>query len=127
MTPTMVRRLEVSALDIPLREPFGIAQGAQDLARNLLVTVTLEDGSRGYGEAAPFPAFNGETQASARAAIEAARDLVVGADARGWRRIAGALVASGAPGSARCALETAVLDALTRRAGLPLWAFFGGA
>jgi L-Ala-D/L-Glu epimerase / N-acetyl-D-glutamate racemase len=33
----------------------------------------------------------------------------------------------GPVGSAQCAIETAVLDAWTRQAGVPLWAFFGGA
>jgi L-alanine-DL-glutamate epimerase-like enolase superfamily enzyme len=127
-TPTTIRTLVVGPLDIPLHAPFGIAGGAQDIARNLLVTVELADGTRGYGEAAPFPAFNGETQAMARAAVEAARSTVEGADAREWRRIAAALrSAIGPVGSAQCAIETAVLDALTRHAGVPLWAFFGGA
>lgn len=128
MTPTLIRRLSVEALDIPLREPFGIAGGAQELAANLLVTVELADGTLGLGEAAPFPAFNGETQAGAQAAVARARAAVEGEDARGWRRIAAALGAAipGA-GAARCAIETAILDALTRRAGMPLWAFFGGA
>jgi L-alanine-DL-glutamate epimerase-like enolase superfamily enzyme len=125
--PTTIRTLAVETLDIPLREPFGIAGGAQDLARNLLVTVELADGTRGYGEAAPFPAFNGETQAAARAAVEVARTTVEGADAREWRRIAMALrEAIGPIGSAQCALETAILDALTRYARIPLWSFFGG-
>lgn len=126
-TPTTIRALTIEPLDIALHEPFGIASGAQDLARNLLVTVELADGTRGYGEAAPFPAFNGETQASAQAALEGARTTVEGADAREWRRIAAALrSAIGPVGSARCALETAILDALTRHARIPLWAFFGG-
>jgi L-alanine-DL-glutamate epimerase-like enolase superfamily enzyme len=127
-TPTTIRALTVEPLDIPLHTPFGIAGGAQDIARNLLVTVELIDGTRGYGEAAPFPVFNGETQALAQAAIEAARTTVEGADVREWRRIASALRgAIGPVGSAQCAIETALLDALTRRAGIPLWAFFGGA
>jgi L-alanine-DL-glutamate epimerase-like enolase superfamily enzyme len=125
--PTTIRALIVSPLDIPLHEPFGIAGGAQDVARNLLVSVELVDGTRGYGEAAPFPAFNGETQETARTAIRAAQAVVEGADVREWRRIALALPAiPGMTGSARCAIETALLDALTRRARLPLWAFFGG-
>lgn len=125
---TTIRALHVERLDIPLRAPFGIASGAQELARNLLVTLELADGTRGYGEAAPFPAFNGETQASALAAIEAARPRVEGADVREWRAIAAMLRgAIGNVGSARCAIETAVLDALTRRAGMPLYVFFGGA
>jgi len=126
-SPTTIRAVSVEPLDIPLREPFGIASGAQDLARNLLITVELADGTRGYGEAAPFSAFNGETQASARAAVEVARTTVEGADVREWRRIAAAThTAIGPIGSAQCALETAVLDALTRHARIPLWAFFGG-
>src|SRR6476469_8263647 len=113
-TPTTIRALSVETLDIPLHTPFGIAGGAQDLARNLLATVELVDGTRGYGEAAPFPAFNGETQAGAIAAVNAARPAVEGADVRSYRAIAAAIrPLVGAAGSARCALETAVLDALT--------------
>ena len=41
MTPTLIRRVSVEALDIPLHEPFGIAGGAQERAANLLVTVEL--------------------------------------------------------------------------------------
>jgi L-alanine-DL-glutamate epimerase-like enolase superfamily enzyme len=126
--PTTICALGVANLNIPLSEPFGIAGGSADVAHNLLVTVELADGTRGYGEAAPFPPFNGETQDMARAAVEAARSTVEGADAREWRKVAAALrTAVGQVGSARCAVETAVLDALTRRAGVPLWTFFGGA
>jgi L-alanine-DL-glutamate epimerase-like enolase superfamily enzyme len=124
-SPTTIRTLTAAPLDIPLHAPFGIAGGAQEIARNVLVTVELADGTRGYGEAAPFPAFNGETQAMALAAVEAALAVVEGADVREWRRIATSL--RSLIGSARCAIETAVLDALTQHAALPLWAFFGGA
>jgi L-Ala-D/L-Glu epimerase len=127
-SPTTIRALSVETLDIPLHTPFGIAGGEQDLARNLLTTVELADGTRGYGEAAPFPAFNGETQDLARAAIETACGTVEGADAREWRLIASKLHDTIGPvGSAQCAIETAILDALTRHGHLPLWAFFGGA
>ena len=87
MTATTIRALSVEPLDIPLHAPFGISGGAQEIARNLLVTLELADGTRGYGEAAPFPAYNGETQASALAAVEEARAGVVGADVREWRPI----------------------------------------
>ncbi|MBX0330405.1 dipeptide epimerase [Oscillochloris sp. ZM17-4] len=128
ISPTTIRSLSVEPLDIPLFAPFGISGGAQDVARSLLVTVELADGTRGYGEAAPFPAFNGETQASARAAVELSRPAIEGSDAREWRPIAAYLRDRiGAAGSARCAIETAVLDALTKRASVPLYVFFGGA
>jgi L-alanine-DL-glutamate epimerase-like enolase superfamily enzyme len=127
-TPTTICSLSATTLDIPLLAPFGIAGGTQDIAHNLLVTVELADGTRGYGEAAPFPPYNGETQDMARVAVDSVRAMVEGGDVREWRRIAAALPGSIAHvGSARCAIETAVLDALTRAAGMPLWAFFGGA
>ena len=126
--PTTIRSLSARLLDIPLTTPFGIATGSQQVARNVIVQVELADGTRGYGEAAPFPAVNGETQEMARAAVEAAQATLEGADAREWRRLAAAIrQAIGRVGSAQCAIETAILDALTRQARMPLWAFFGGA
>ncbi len=125
--PTTIRSLAVEKLDIPLLTPFGISRGAQEVAYNLLVTIELHDGTRGYGEAAPFPYFNGETQEAAQAAIEAAIPSLVGADVREWRSLAAQLRrVLQSLGSAQCAIETAILDALTRQAQLPLWAFFGG-
>jgi L-Ala-D/L-Glu epimerase len=126
--PTTIRKLTVAPLDIPLHKPFGIAGGAHPVAANALVRAVLEDGTVGYGEAAPLPAFNGETQAQAIAAVSAAFVAVEGADARRFRPIAEAVRRlAGGSGAAQCAIETAILDALCRHAGLPLWAFFGGA
>jgi len=93
----------------------------------VLVTVELDSGARGIGEGAPFPAFNGETQAGVMRAVETLRPRVLGADARNWRAVAASLRSTGESACARCAIETAILDALTRGAGLPLWAWFGGA
>jgi len=121
-------RLEAAALDVPLRRSFGIAGGTQEIARNVLVTIELADGTRGFGEGAPFEAFNGETQAGTLAAIETARPGVARRDVRAWRAIAVDLKkVIGASGAARCAIETAILDALTRRAQISLHTFFGGA
>ena len=117
---TTIRSLQAQALDIELHTPFGIAGGAQDLARNVLVTVELEDGTRGYGEAAPFPVFNGETQQMVLSAVVAARSLVEGADVREWRRLALALRNSIGPvGSAQCAIAVSYthLDVYKRQGG----------
>lgn len=124
---TTIRELEVCDLVIPLCTPFGIATGAQVTAENLLIRVRLENGVEGFGEAAPFPAVTGETQASTRAALERVSGELIGRDARAYRPLAawlGKQLSSAA--SARCAVETAVLDAVARTARLPLWAWFGG-
>ena len=120
--------LTFSALDVALREPFGIATGAQHTARNVLVRLKLEDGSEGLGEAAPFPAVNGETQAAVLAALPEAKLAVTGLIAERYRVVAHALreVLQEVP-SARAAVETALFDALCKSAGISLWSYFGGA
>lgn len=98
------------------------------MANNVLVTVELADGTRGYGEAAPLPPYNGETQADALTALGSAREWLIGLDARDWRARAVEFRrrSSVRSGSAQCALEMALLDAVTRHDRVPLWRFFGG-
>jgi L-alanine-DL-glutamate epimerase-like enolase superfamily enzyme len=124
-----IRRFDCQPLDIPLHTPFGISGGAQATANNVLVTLELDDGVIGYGEAAPLPPYNGETQAQALAALAAARVWLVGRNTGDWRALAEEFRNRGGAncGSAQCAFEMALLDALTRRDGVPLWKFFGGA
>lgn len=111
-----------------LSEPFGIATGAQHVAANVLVTLTLSDGTVGLGEAAPFPAVNGETQGAVLSALAAASSSLSGLDARRFRPAIGVAehALRGTP-TALAAFESALFDALCRRAGISLWSFFGGA
>jgi L-alanine-DL-glutamate epimerase-like enolase superfamily enzyme len=127
VSDTTIVELTATPLDIPLTEPFAIAKGAPSVASNVLVRVALSGGAVGLGEAAPFTAVSGETQKSSLAAIESVRSWFVGYDARAVRPMSAKLAATlASEPAARCALETAVLDAITRQYGLPLWAFFGG-
>jgi o-succinylbenzoate synthase len=118
-----ITKASARVLDVPMRKAFGIAGGAQDHAKNVLVTVELDDGTNGFGEAAPFPAFNGETQEAALSALDRVLPSLVGRDAS--ERLDGDL--EGLPASARCAVETAIVDARARAEGVPLHRWFGGA
>ena len=128
MKDTIIEEISAAPLNLPLTEPFSIATGAQQSADNVLVRLRLADGTVGLGEAAPFPAVSGETRQSSTSTIESAAELLSGLDAREWGRI-DALLAQQYPDqpAARCALETAVLDALLQHHHMPLWSFFGGA
>jgi L-alanine-DL-glutamate epimerase-like enolase superfamily enzyme len=124
---TTIRAARVAPLDIPLHVPFGISGGAQPAANNVLFTIELADGTRGYGEAAPLPPYNGETQADAIAALQGACAWLAGRDARAWRELGHEFArrSNVRSGSAQCALETALLDARARHERVPLWKFFG--
>ncbi len=120
--------LSARRLDVPLTRPFGISRGAQQRAANILVGMTLDGGVRGWGEGAPFPAFNGETQEQALAACGRAAPLVAGIDVGDSdhlaERIAGAC---GASPSALCAIETAILDCQAKLRGVSIRELLGGA
>lgn len=122
-----IKSVRVERWDVELTEPFGIATGAQVLAQNVLLEVELESGQRGLGEAAPFPAVNGETQADALAALTAVQDELVGYAALDASELSAASLArlESAP-SALAALEMALLDAACRERGQSLFQHFGG-
>lgn len=119
--------LSVVSVDIALIEPFGIATGAKTAALNAFVRARLADGTIGWGEAAPFEAVNGERREIALHAIDRCRAALIGADARAWRSL-GARLRELAPESpsARCAVETAILDAICRSLDITLHTLFGG-
>jgi L-alanine-DL-glutamate epimerase-like enolase superfamily enzyme len=120
--------LRATRLDIPLREPFTIALARLTRVTNVLFTVALEDGTAGYGEAAPWPELTGETQETVLAIGQEAVPLVVGRDASRLRPIAEALRRRfSTQVSARAGIEMAILDAFTSAIGLPLFRFLGGA
>ena len=125
---TTIRSITVEPLDIPLLEPFSIATGSVSSARNVLITITLNDGSVGYGEAAPFPPSTGETQETALAAAHVCVEMLIGQDAAQWRNLSHLLHSIYySQGTVCAAFEIALLDALTRSFGMPLYTFFGGA
>ncbi len=127
VSATQITHLEAEPLDLPLHEPFTIATGRMDSARNVVVRVKLADGTVGLGEAAPFPPSGGETQETVLAAVRGMESLLVSQDASQWRTLAHRLEASFEhQAAARAGVEVAVLDALTRSRRIPLYQFFGG-
>ncbi len=125
---TRIRRLQFEPLDVPLLEPFVIAIGRLDHVRNVLVTVTLENGAIGYGESAPLEPINGENQATVLAVLQTLRPMLEGQEAMEWRRLSAWMRGSfRAQAAARAGVEMAVLDAVAKSMGVPLYRFFGGA
>ncbi len=125
---TDIVSIAIKPLELPLAEPFEIAGGRETTARNILACVRLRSGAVGWGEGAPMPSYNDETQSQALRAAHAIEKALLGQDASSWRklleRIEELIPDSGA---ARSACGMAVLDAWTRHAHVPLRTLFGGA
>lgn len=128
MPRTTITSVHVEPLNIPFPEPFAIATGVVSAAQNVLITLTLADGTVGYGECAPISLVTGETQATALAAASECVSLLEGKDVAHWRTLS-ALIHSvfSAQKSVFTGMEMAMLDALTRSLQVPLYVFLGGA
>src|SRR5258708_29341424 len=125
MPDTTIQSITVEPLTISLLEPFTISTGSVSEARNVLITMTLQDGSVGYGECAPFPPSTGESQGTALAAAQGCVEILAGQDAANWRQLAKAIHSFYYAQTTVCAgIEMALLDALTRSYGIPLYVFF---
>jgi muconate cycloisomerase len=93
----------------------------------VVLRLTCEDGTQGWGEASSWSVFTGSAEASFAALDRYIRPLVVG------RAIGDRATIMGNAGyavahctEAKAALESALLDLQGRLAGLPVWALLGG-
>lgn len=126
-----LRKIDLIHVAVLLKKPIRHASHERSTSDNLVVRVTLDDGTVGYGEGVPRPYVTGES-------IESTFETLSGSD---WARAIGnpasyaglirALEAISFPetesdprgmagNAARCALELAVLDAFGHRFGEPI-------
>ena len=64
-----LKELAVGYIEIPLVTPFKTALRTVNSVNDLIVKVTAEDGTEGYGEAPPTAVITGDTKESIEAAI----------------------------------------------------------
>jgi len=122
-----ITRVEIRQLNVPLLAPFTIAVSRLDHIANVAIRLELDDGCVGWGETPTLPRVTTEDQATALQILNEQACELTGRDAGEWRRIARDL-ADELPEypSVRAGLEMALIDALSRSWGTPLFRFFGG-
>lgn len=126
-TALRIQAVSARPLNARLHAPFVTAAGRRDQVENVAVCVRLENGVAGWGEIPPLPPITAEDQPMALAAAERCAAWLAGRDAGQWRLLAREL-AEREPGLAasRAGVEMAIVDALCRSFGAPLYHFFGG-
>lgn len=130
----MTRGLVIEAADVAevggeMATPAVSATGRWTERRGVWLRIRAEDGTVGEGEASPLPGYSVDDLDVARAALETMPWDRIGAldptrDPLAQVRRALQLVKGGVP-SARFAVETALLDLLGRRRGVPVHRLLG--
>ena len=126
MKPILIQKANARIWRAKLTAPFRTAKGQHDLLENVLFSVELSNGIRGFGEAAVATHITGETVQETLRNLKGAAKDIIGRSILDFSAIAGELKEKFCKNKcALAALEMALLDALTREKKMPLWRFFG--
>lgn len=116
--------VEYRRLDVPLRESFAISGGATESANLLLLRLKDQRGRLGYGEAAPFPAYDGIERGDVLDSL-LGTDLSFFCDPASSSSLSASLQSLNMPGPLLAAFEMALLDLYGRQRNIPVYEFLG--
>ena len=122
----LVVKTSVKLFQAPLNQPFRIAVGQHDQLENILFTLELKDGTKGYGEAAVATHITGETIEQTLKNLKGIALWLKGKAIEDYLNISTQLHDRLPHNkSAVAAVEMAIFDALTRYLHIPLWRLWG--
>jgi muconate cycloisomerase len=120
--------MDIFPIRLRLQTPIPMSSGVIASTGNVLVRLSTDDRTQGWGEGVEAQTLTGQTQASIVSDLEALRGLVVGSDPRQineiWTRIKSARPSAS---TALGAIDIAVHDLVGKIYGLPIHALIGGA
>ena len=124
--PSFVVKSSVKLFQAPLYQPFRVATGQHDQLENILFSIELKDGTKGYGEAAVATHITGETIDQTFKNLKAIAHWLKGKRVEDYLSISSYLHERLAHNkSAVAAVEMAIMDALARYLHIPLWRLWG--
>ena len=120
--PSCIVKTHLKFFQAPLDQPFRTARGQHDRLENILFTIGLKDGTKGYGEAAVATHITGETIEQTLRNLKGISVWLEGHAIADYLDISAQLHERLPHNqSALAAVEMAIFDALTRYLRVPLW------
>lgn len=109
-------------------KPFHITNSISSFSTNIAVTLRLDNGIEGCGEASPSFRVNGETLNALMQSREPILDLIRGEDVKNYRKLFAIIdkFSKTAP-SVKAAVQYSILDAMSKCINLPVYQILGGA
>lgn len=128
MNNAIIKSVEVKVIELPLKKQWKISLYEQSSRPHAVVRVTTAEGVVGYGEAAPSPAFMGETGYTMETAIQRyLGPAVVGGDAFDVDRLHEKMdFAIYGNYAAKSAIDMALYDIMGKMLGVPVYKLLGG-
>ncbi|XP_022766083.1 L-Ala-D/L-amino acid epimerase isoform X2 [Durio zibethinus] len=125
-----VQKAENRPLNVPLIAPFTIASSRLEKVENVAIRIELKNGCVGWGEAPILPFVTVEDQPTAMAKAKEACEMLKSCSSMTLGAVLGE-IGDVLPGhqfaSVRAGVEMALIDAVAKSIGIPLWRLFGGA
>ncbi|XP_039032099.1 L-Ala-D/L-amino acid epimerase-like isoform X2 [Hibiscus syriacus] len=125
-----VHKAENRPLNVPLIAPFTIANSRLDKVENVAIKIELRDGCVGWGEAPILPFVTAEDQPTAMVKAKEACEMLESCSFMTLGALLGE-ISDLLPGhqfaSVKAGVEMALIDAVAKSIGIPLWRLFGGA
>lgn len=123
-----ITEAEAISIDIPIKAPLRVSGGVNlDFSKDIIVKITDEKGNTGYGEGAPRIRITGETR---RECLSFLNDELF-PNLKGEKISTGNIssILDEFPGhnAAKAPVDMAVYDIMSKRMGVPLYRFLGGA
>ncbi|HNX68059.1 MAG TPA: enolase C-terminal domain-like protein [Candidatus Omnitrophota bacterium] len=126
MKDILVKKAGAKIWRAKLTRPFSTARGQHDILENVLLTVELSSGVKGFGEAAVATHITCETVPETLRNLKSAAREVTGFSVADFPAIADQFKRRFSSNKcALAALEMALLDAASQEMGIPFWRAFG--
>ncbi|WP_299736926.1 mandelate racemase/muconate lactonizing enzyme family protein [uncultured Rossellomorea sp.] len=123
-----INRVETFRTAVPLHTPFKTALRTVEVAEAIVVKITCDDGTVGWGEAPPTVVITGDSLSSIEWAIQQViKPAIIGKSLLNYeqlfQQLHSLLVRNS---SAKAAVDMALYDCLSQYCNLPLYQFLGG-